>query len=412
MSRALALLQRMLPSVLRAKASTFGSPAFYAELAGALGGGATKSGKSVTPQTALEVATVLACARVIAEGVAQVPLKLFQQVEGARTLAVDHPLYPLLHRRPNAWGTSFELRETLVLHAVLTGDAFAFVNRARGRVAELVPIEPGRVTVVRAQDLTLTYRVRSDSGEQREFPAATIWHLRGPSWNNYSGLPIVSLAREAIGLAMATEETQARLHQRGMRPSGTYSLEGTLSPQQYTDLAKWLQDNYGGAANSGAPLILDRNAKWLPQSASGVDAQHLETRAHQVREICAAMRVLPIMIGYSDKAATFASAEQMFLAHVVHTLAPWYERIEQSIDCSLLTDQERAAGYYAKHVVQGLLRGAMKDTAEYLHKLVLDGVMTRNEARAVLDLNPLSGLDSPLTPSNMNVGATTAPADA
>jgi HK97 family phage portal protein len=151
-------------------------------------------------------------------------------------------------------------------------------------------------------------------------------------------------------------------------------------------------------------VILDRNAKFLPTSLSGVDAQHLETRKYQIEEVCRAYRVMPIMVGYSDKASTYASAEQMFLAHVVHTLSPWYERIEQSANAKLLSPQERTSGLYTKFVAAGLLRGALKDTAEYLHKLVLDGIMTRNEARDKLDLNPLDGLNEPLTPANMNVG--------
>ncbi len=113
---------------------------------------------------------------------------------------------------------------------------------------------------------------------------------------------------------------------------------------------------------------------------------------------------MPIMVCSSDKATTYASAEQMFLAHVVHTLAPWYERIEQAIDCQLLTDEERAQGYYVKHVTQGLLRGALKDTAEYLYRLVNIGIMSRNEARNLLEMNPLDGLDEPLTPANMGIG--------
>jgi len=140
-----------------------------------------------------------------------------------------------------------------------------------------------------------------------------------------------------------------------------------------------------------------------------VDAQHLETRRYQVEEVCRAMRVMPIMVGISDKATTYASAEQMFLHHVVHTLSPWYERIEQSIDCNLLGDNEMDDGYYAKFIEEALLRGAMKDTAEYLVKMTSAGLMTRNEGRAKLDLNPLPGLDKPLTPVNMQIGTDPVP---
>lgn len=389
------------------KATSMDSPVLHELLAKVFGGGPTKSGASVNATTALQVGAVLACVRVIAEGLAQVPLKIYQADGRTRLPAQDHPLYRLLHRKPNPWMSSFELRETIGMHAALTGNAISFVNRVGGdgKPAEIIPIEPGRVTIKRANDWTLTYEIRGNSGYVKVFPAEAIWHVRGPSWNGYVGLETVRLAREAIGLAMVTEETQARMHQQGLQPAGLYSIEGKLNQEQYKALREWIEKEHGGAANSGRIMLLDNGAKFTPLTRSGVDAQHLETRRFQVEEVCRPFRVLPIMIGFGgDKALTFASAEQMFLAHVVHTLAPWYERVEQSINVQLLTDRELDQGLYAKHTTAGLMRGALKDTAEYLHKLVLDGVITRNEARELLEFNPIDGLDVPLTPANTFVG--------
>lgn len=389
------------------------SPVFH-ELLNLVNGGSTKSGATVNAQTALQVDTVLACVRVVSEGIAQVPLKVFKQDGQTRLPAPEHPLYDKLHRKPNPWMTAFELRETMGIHAALTGDAFAFKNRlSSGVIAELIPIEPSRVSVRRAADWTLSYGVRGDSGDVRPFPAEAIWHWRGPSWNGYTGLEIVKLAREAIGLAMAAEESQAGIHQRGLRPSGLYSVEGTLSPAQYKDLRGWLEKEYAGSANAARLMLLDRQAKFTPLTQTGVDAQHLETRRHQILSICSAMRVQPIMIGFGDKASTFASAEQMFLAHVVHTLGPWYERIEQSADVHLLSDAERAQGYYVKHIPAGLLRGAMKDRSEYLAKALGSGGspawMTQDEVRELEELNPMGGPAAAL-PIATNVPGSAPPA--
>lgn len=379
----------------RKDATAMSSPVFH-ELLRLVGGGSTKSGASVNADTALQVDTVLACVRVISEGIAQVPLKVYRAANGRREEVPDHPLYDKLHRKPNAWMTSLELRETLAIHACLTGNGFAFKNRlGSGRIAEFIPIEPGRVKVKRAADWTLSYEVRGDSGETKVFPAESIWHWRGPSWNGFLGMEIVQLAREAIGLAMASEESQARNHQQGLKPSGMYSVEGTLNKDQYKDLRSWLEANHAGASNAGRLMLLDRSAKFTPITQTGVDAQHLETRRHQILAICSAMRVQPIMIGFGDKLATFASSEQMFLAHVVHTLGPWYERIEQSADIHLLSDAERAQGYYVKHIVAGLLRGAMKDRADYFSKALGAGGspawMTQDEVRDLEDRNPMGG---------------------
>jgi HK97 family phage portal protein len=389
-------------------------------LASVFGGGATKSGASVTAESALQVSAVLCCVRAIAEGVAQVPWRVMRETENAAGKAQrlpdkKHALYDLLHRKPNRWQTSFAFRETLIFHILLgdKGTAYAFKSRVGSdqRIGELVLLDPARVTEHVSDDGDISYTVRGKSGSTRPLTSADVWRIPGPSWTGTQALPLIRLAREAIGLAMATEETQAKLHANGVRTSGIYSVEGTLGKEQYGDLKKWIAKEFGGAANTGAPMILDRNAKWLPNSYSGVDAQHLETRAHQVAEVCRAFRVLPVMAMQSDKAATYASAEQMFIAHVVHTLMPWYERLEQAADCDLLSDRERASGFYTLLDPAGMLRGSLKDTAEYLSKLTQTGILVRNEAREVLDRNPIDGLDEPLTPINLLGGAEPATAE-
>lgn len=366
-----------------------------------------KSGIRVGRAQALQVSTIFGCLRVLGEGVAQVPLKLMQSQGDEKKLATEHPLYDLLYAQPNDWMNSFELRETMVWHAALCGTAYAFISRdSLGRVQEIIPLDPGCVVTEQASDYTISYRVTSPHGGQQVFSQAAIWALRGPSWNGCLGLDVMRIAREAIGLSIAAEEHHSRMHRNSATPSGLYSVEGQLTADQYNNLRKWIEKEFTGLENTGRPMVLDRNAKFTSYDHKGVDMQHLETRKHQIEEVCRYFRVMPIMIGYSDKAATYASAEQMFLAHLVHTLMPWYSRIEQSISTQLLTPRDRAAGIYPKFSERSLLRGAMKDEAEYLSKLVERGVLTRNEARGLMDRNPLPGLDQPLTPVNLTADLT------
>lgn len=369
-----------------------------------MGSRKSKAGATVTLESAMRVTAVLACARVIAEGLAQVPFKLFRDEGRDKNPAKDHPTYRVLHRSPNDWMTSFELRELLGYHCVLAGQFVAFANRdIKGRVIELIPFLPGTIKVEQLPDWSLEYIVTAKNGSRQTFPQEAIWHVRGPSWDGVVGMDVLNLARDAIGLAIAAEEGQSALHKGGLRWTGMYSVEGKLDGQQYKDLKKWIVEEYGKDVEE-AIMLLDRAAKFTPMSMSAADAQTMETRRFQIEEVCRAMRVMPIMVGYSDKAATYASAEQMFLAHVVHTLSPWYERVEQSADVRLLPRADQDAGYYTKFIAAGLMRGALKDTAEYLNKLTSNGTMTRNEAREKLDLNPLPGLDEPLTPLNMDAG--------
>jgi len=358
------------------------------------GGRTSRSGVSVNWKNAIEVATVLACVRVIANGVSQVPFRVYQDANGSRSAAPGHPAYALLYRRPNAWQTSFEFRETLMYHVLLTGNAFVWkgvVGRER-QLRRLEIIEPGRVTVKRNETTgSLTYVVRGENGQSVDFMQDEIWHVRGPSWNSWMGMETVALARDAIGLSMATEAAHAEFHRGGARVSGLLSVKDPLAPDRFEFLSAWLDKYSDGGERSGKPLILDRGATWTQMQMTGVDAQHLETRKHQIEEICRAFGVMPIMVGHADKTATYASAEQMFLAHVVHTLSPWYERIEESADINLLTPDDREAGYYTKFTPNGLMRGAAKDRGEFYAKALGAGSspawMTPNEVRALEEMD-------------------------
>lgn len=356
------------------------------------GGRESSAGVTINTQVALETATALACGRVIAEGCAQTPWHLIQERDGRKSVS-DDPLDYILYRRPNPWQTSFEYRETVLLHAIFAGNAYSFINRVgRAReIRELIPIEPGRVSVKQNRDMSLEYKVTADTGEAKTFGQDAIWHLRGPSWNSWMGLDAVKMARNALGLAISLEQGQAEFQKNGAKVSGAVSVEGRLEPAQFTQLAAWVDRHQIGGDRSNKPIIMDRNASFVPLSMTGVDQQLIETRKHQIEEICRAFRVMPIMVGHYDKSSTYASAEQMFLAHVVHTLMPWYQRIEQSADVNLLSDDQRRAGLYTKINPNALMRGAAKDRAEYYAKGLgsggSKGWLTQNDVRGFEDMD-------------------------
>lgn len=376
-------------------------------LAGLQGG--SKSGATVNWQTALAVSTAFACARVIAEGLAQVPFKLFRELpDGGRQVESGHRLHDLLSVKPNDWQTSYEFRETLGLHLVFAGGGYVFVNRVGGKIVELLPYTPNQVTVKR-DGWEVGYEITTEDGQRIPIPASQMWHLRGPSWDGVLGLDAVRLGREAIGLALATEEHGARMFSNGARVGGVLSTDASLKEDQVKLLRDSWEKTQGGVANAFKTAILWGGLKWSPMAMPNDQAQLIEQRRFQVEEICRHFRVMPIMVGFSDKAATYASAEQMFLAHVVHTLGPWYARIEQSADAFLLTEAERSAGLYFKFIVAGLMRGAHEARANYYSKALGAGGspawMTQDEVRALDDLNPMGGAAAVL-PEPTNVGGT------
>ena len=349
------------------------------------------SGKSVTMRTAIQVATVFACLRVIGNGMAQVPFKLKRESPDgkSRAPAKSHSLYKLLALKPNSWQTSFEFRQMLSWHVELCGNAYVFKSRSSiGKYLELIPFAPGQVVTRRDADMRLFYDAIGFDGTSRTFTQDQIWHLRGPTLDGFQGLDVISLARDAIGLAMATEEAVANLHKNGIRNSGIYSVEGTLGKEQYEDLAGWVNKQFAGMQNAGKPMILDRAAKFLNTSMTSIDAQTSETRNKQIEQICSFFGVLPIKVGFADKTATFASAEEFNRAHREDCLAPRWESFEQSAMINLLTEEEIALGYYMDFTEEGLIRGSAKDTKDIILGYVNGGLLTTNEGRALLDRNP------------------------
>jgi HK97 family phage portal protein len=371
--------------------------------AGLFGQQNSRAGVSVNVDSALKVTTVFACLRVLADGIAQVPLKVYREkADGSKELAKDHPVYRLLSRRPNEWMTSFEFRQVMMFHAALLGNGCAYIGRVRGVPKELIPLVPGSYVIDQARDYTLTYRLTGRNGQTSVLPREDVFHLRGPSWTGAAGLDALQVAREAVGLAIATEETHAALHANGTQPGGVLSVKGSLDDAARARLKESWAQYQGGLANRFKTAVLDMDSTWTPLGMKGVDAEHLDTRRFQIEEICRDLKVFPQMVGYADKTATFASAESFFLAHVIHTLNPWIENWEQSLARDLFPDEDDIV---AKFSMQGLLRGDNAARATFYASGITNGWLTRNEARRLEDLNPIEGLGEPLLPLNMSTQA-------
>lgn len=366
-----------------------------ASMIGWIGWG-TSSGETVNEVSALDVTAVFCAARVIAEGLGQMPGRIvretYDQKTGLPRVTIDreHWAHQLLAVRPNAWQTAYEFREGMVFNAVLGQGAIAIKNTVAGRLMDLLPVPAGRWTIEQLRDKSLKVKVNFSDGTFAHFDQSQVFYLRGPSSDGVSAIPAVRQARQAIGLSIALEKQQAKLAGNGGKPSGILAFAQKLSPETATKLRETWQERYGPNGDGGI-AVLDGDAKFHSMTMTSVDAQHLETRRLQVEEIARAFRVLPIMLMQADKAATFASAEQMFRNHVIHTLGPWIERFEQAVNRDILGNE---TGLRFDLDERNLLRGDFKDQAEYYTKALGSGGqpawMTVNEIRAEIGLNPIA----------------------
>jgi HK97 family phage portal protein len=377
-------------------------------MAWAFGVGASASGIVVNPQTAMQSAAVYSSIKVLAESIGMLPMNLYKKSPGnVRTLMADHPLHTLCHDQPNDWQTSVEFWEMMVVSLSLRGNAFAYVNRTRsGRVAELLPLHPDMVRVNMGSNWALEYQITMPDSTFRTFGPGEIFHVRGLTLNGWMGISPIAYARESIGLALATEKFGGQLFRNGAKMGGVLEHPGSLSKDAYERIKNSFDEASSGE-NSHKTAILEEGMKFAKVSMSADDSQFLETRKYQRSEIAAIFRVPPHMIGDLEK-ATFSNIEQQSLEFVNYSLMPWLVRIEKAIKRDLMTQQERRE-LTMKYNVSGLLRGDAAGRSALYHAGILDGWMTRNEARASeseigIIYNPIDGLDLPLIPLNMSDG--------
>lgn len=361
-------------------------------------GAVSIGGRAISATTALQVATALACGRVVAEGVATPEMQLYREKpDGTRELARNIPEYRMLNRRPNEWQTSFEFRRMMTMHYFFTGDALAVKTKAGNRTRELIPVKPGMFHIERTSRYQITYRVYDEFGLIGVFGPDDVLHLSNLQWDWVKGMDATRLAASALGLAMAAEENQSKLHENGGRPAGILTSEKSLQPEQLERIQAQFKAFSADRRNGLA--ILDNNWKYMQLAMTGVDGQHLETRRFQVEEVCRAYGVFPQIIGHSDKTATYASAEAFFGAHRIQTMTPHWTLWRQRLDEFVL---DGAGPLFVEFDTRYMIGGSLKDHAMYARTMAEMGILTRNELRDDMGRDPLPGLDEPLTPLNMS----------
>lgn len=370
----------------------------------------TWSGESINSDKAMRLITVYACIKIISEGIAKLPLHVLERDKVDRrksTPAFDLEIYELLHYQPNEIQTSYQFFESWVASAVLRGNGYAFINRVRGEIVELLPIHPDRVEPKLDDKWIVTYKVTQSDGRVTTHPRSEIMHLKGFGEDPLVGVNPIQLHRETLGENKALLRHSAQTFGNGARPGGVLEHPGSLTKEAQARLQEQLDSRVGGE-NSGKTLVLEEGMEWKQIGLSAVDAQYIEQQKFSRSQIAVMFGVKPHLVGDLDRAIQ-SNIEEQSRGHVVDTLLPWIVRIEGILRRDLL--KENSPDLFAKIIVEGLLRGNSKDRANYYTKLTGAGIYTRNEVRALEDYNPIDGLDEPLTPLNMSEGSNEEPED-
>ena len=358
--------------------------------------GPTVAGKNVNERSAMQLTAVYACVRILAEGVAGLPLHLYKcGKNGSREKAVEHPLYFLLHDEPNPEMTSFIFRETLMTHLLLYGNCYSQIIRdGRGQVTALYPLMPNQMSVDRDEKGQLYYTYLRSSEEADTMKKGTVYllpedvlHIPALGFDGLVGYSPIAMAKNSIGMGLACEEYGAKFFANGAAPSGVLEHPGTI--KDITRLRESWNAIYGGSKNAGKVAILEEGMHYSPISISPNEAQFLETRKFQVDEIARIFHVPPHMIGDLER-STFSNIEQQSLEFVKYTLNPWVCRWEQALTRSLLSPKEKRE-YSIKFNVDGLLRGDYQSRMNGYAVGRQNGWMSANDIRELEHMEKIPG---------------------
>lgn len=354
--------------------------------------GKSISGKTVTETTALQISAVFACCKILAESVACLPLHVYRQDgKGNKTLATEHPLYYLLHDSPNPEMTAYTFKENTMLHLLLNGNAYAQILRDNGgRLVGLYPLIANRMTIQRDDSGELVYTYRPTTGENKHMQKSAevtlrrqdVLHIPALGFDGIQGYSPIAMARNAIGVAMATEEFGAKFFENGARPSGILKVPHVLKDPQ--KLSESWQSAYGGK-NAGKVAVLEEGVEFQQLSVNQNDAQFLETRKFQIAEIARIFRVPMHMLNELDR-ATFSNIENQSLEFATYTITPWITRIEQALNKALFTEKERGL-FFTKFNMAGILRGDYESRVRGYGQAIQNGWMCPNDVRRLEDMD-------------------------
>lgn len=354
------------------------------------------SGKAVNFDSAMALATVYACVRLISQSIASLPCGLFEiDSRGDKILARDKELYRLLHDRPNADMTAFTFWQAVVACILLWGNAFVKKSyRGTGANKKLIAIEPLYPALMVLQvneDGSATY-VYTKDGKRTEYSENEISHFKGFGVSGRLGLSVLSLARETLGNAMAADESSGRLFSNGMRPGSALELDNVLKEDQRKQLRENVVNQMEGVSKTGGTIILEAGMKYKAIGIPPIDAQMLESRQFSVEEICRWFGVPPVLIGHANVTTWGSGVEQIVIGFQTFTLAPITVNMQQEIGRSIIPVTQRD-DMFAEFNLNALNRADSAGRAALYNSASQNGWMTRQEIRRKENLPFIEGSD-------------------
>lgn len=361
-----------------------------------LGGGrASAAGVAVSEKLALRNSSFFRAGKLISTSIGMLPMHLHRRLsDGTTEKAKDHPLFRVLHKRPNGYQTALEFKAYMQLCALLDGNAYARVvwgvKSGRRAVLALLPFKRHTIKPEIGDAGEVTFKYQPVNGRPQTFSAQEVFHFRHPvSVDGLKGISLLDVALETLGLASAAERALAKMLAKGVMAGGAIQYPKELGEEAYQRLRESMNEDMSGADNAGTWYILEEGGTANPFT-NAKDSQTEEMRKRQVEEV-ARFTDVPRPLLMMDETAWGTGIEQLGLFFVTYCLLGWFVSWEQAVERSCFTAAEQDADeLYVKFNEGALLRGSLKDQAEFFSKaLGNNGAwMIPNEVRANFELNP------------------------
>lgn len=366
-----------------------------------LGGTGTHSGKNITADAALGVSTAWACMRLLSETVGSLPIDVLRKEGENNRKDPGHWSYWMMREQPNEDMTPVQFKEALTLNLLAHGNAYADISNRNGagQVSSMIPLLSELMQPERLDDGTIIYRYHTGKGPDLIYSRDDILHVPGFGFNGLIGLNPINYNRQALGLTLAAEEFGARFFKQGMKYSGILVSPQALNSEQRKKLRERYEEFQEGVESAHKLLILEAAFEFHPLTIPPEQAQFLETRKFQENEVCRIFLVPPHMVMNLDR-ATFSNIEHQDLQFGKYTLRPYLTRIEQNFKKSLLRPEERRT-FKFEFNMNAIFRADLAARAKFYSQMVQNGLMTRNEIRALENLNAKVGADELTVQSNM-----------
>ncbi|WP_433899403.1 phage portal protein [Pseudomonas sp. PSE1(2024)] len=366
----------------------------YVEVDLEVGGKRTKSGVKVTTKTALSISMVWSCVKILSESLSGLPLKLYEDKQGGRSLVDSNDRMLKLLRKPNPYMTMLNFLKFVVVNMALRGNAFALIERNRnGDPIGLVPLD-GRTVKIDTED-DLIYWVTPSDGDPYPVSPEHMLHFKLFSLDGIIGLSPIEHQAETMGLAKAGQQWSARFMRKGGFTGGYVIYEQFLTKAQQAQVMEKFPDvRKADVDDIGKMAILQGNPKIVPAGISQKDAQFIESQQFQEESIAGIYGVPLWLANRAGKTSIMGSnLEQQLTGFITFGLKPYVDAVEDEFNDKLYRVKSR----FSEFTVEGLLRADSAGRATYYGSALGgsggSGWMTINEVRVKENLPPLEGAE-------------------